>query len=119
MPLFMDVHNSLPEGATAQDVAEAHKADLETQEKYGVRYINYWADPGEERCSASSRHQVRSWHTLSTARRTGWSPTRSTRSSKADHVPPAHGPGWALFYKVRFLVDSSPAGALQSTRNRS
>jgi hypothetical protein len=44
MPLFMDVHNSLPEGATAQDVANAHKADLETQEKYGVKYINYWAD---------------------------------------------------------------------------
>jgi Protein of unknown function (DUF4242) len=46
MPLFMDVHNSLPEGATAEDVAEAHKADLKTQEKYGVRYVNYWADPG-------------------------------------------------------------------------
>ena len=44
MPLFMDVHNSLPEGATAEDVAQAHQADLVTQEKYGVRYINYWAD---------------------------------------------------------------------------
>lgn len=44
MPLFMDVHNSLPEGATAEDVAQAHQADLATQEKYGVRYINYWAD---------------------------------------------------------------------------
>jgi hypothetical protein len=44
MPLFMDVHGSLPEGATAEDVAQAHKADLETQEKYGVHYLNYWAD---------------------------------------------------------------------------
>jgi hypothetical protein len=44
MPLFMDVHNSLPEGATAEDVAEAHRADLEVQDKYSVRYINYWAD---------------------------------------------------------------------------
>lgn len=44
MPLFMDVHNSLPEGATAEDVAEAHRADLKVQDKYGVRYINYWAD---------------------------------------------------------------------------
>ena len=44
MPLFMDVHNSLPEGATAADVAEAHRADLKTQEKYGVQYLNYWAD---------------------------------------------------------------------------
>jgi Protein of unknown function (DUF4242) len=45
MPLFMDVHNSLPEGATASDVAAAHQADLETQDKYNVRYINYWVDP--------------------------------------------------------------------------
>ncbi|HYX79254.1 MAG TPA: DUF4242 domain-containing protein [Actinomycetota bacterium] len=44
MPLFMDVHRSLPEGATAEDVAEAHRADLKTQDKYGVRYLNYWAD---------------------------------------------------------------------------
>jgi Protein of unknown function (DUF4242) len=44
MPLFMDVHNSLPEGATAEDVAEAHRADVATQDKYGVRYLQYWAD---------------------------------------------------------------------------
>lgn len=47
MPLFMDVHNSLPDGSTAEDVAKAHQADLETQEKYGVRYISYWADPAD------------------------------------------------------------------------
>ena len=45
MPLFMDVHNSLPQGATAEDVADAHRADLETQEKYGVSYTSYWTDP--------------------------------------------------------------------------
>ncbi len=44
MALFMDVHRSLPEGATAEDVAQAHRADLETQDRYGVRYLNYWAD---------------------------------------------------------------------------
>ncbi len=44
MPLFMDVHNKLPEGATADDVAGAHEADLKIQDKYGVRYINYWVD---------------------------------------------------------------------------
>ena len=27
MPLFMDVHEHLPEGATAADVADAHAAD--------------------------------------------------------------------------------------------
>jgi hypothetical protein len=42
--LFMDVHNQLPAGATASDVAAAHKADLATQDKYNVRYINYWVD---------------------------------------------------------------------------
>jgi hypothetical protein len=47
MPLFMDVHKKAPEGAKANDVADAHKADLKTQEKYGVRYINYWFDEKE------------------------------------------------------------------------
>ena len=47
MPLFMDVHQSLPDGATADDVAKAHEADVATQDKYGVRYINYWTDPAE------------------------------------------------------------------------
>ncbi len=42
MPLFMDVHN-VP-GATAQAVADAHKKDLEIQDKYGVKYIRYWLD---------------------------------------------------------------------------
>ena len=44
MPLFMDVYNTLPEGPTAKDVAGAHQADLETQEKHGVKYLNYWVD---------------------------------------------------------------------------
>jgi hypothetical protein len=44
MPLFMDVHNQLPDGATAADVAGAHAADLETQDQYGVKYISYWVD---------------------------------------------------------------------------
>lgn len=42
--LFMDVHNQLPDGATAKDVAAAHEADLKTQGNYDVRYINYWVD---------------------------------------------------------------------------
>ena len=44
MPLYMDVHQQLPDGATAEDVAQAHQADLATQDKYGVKYINYWVD---------------------------------------------------------------------------
>jgi class 3 adenylate cyclase len=37
----MDIH-SLPEGATAEDVAKAHAKDMETQRKYGVEYTKYW-----------------------------------------------------------------------------
>jgi hypothetical protein len=44
MPLFMDVHTGLPEGADAAAVAAAHQADLDIQDRYGVRYINYWLD---------------------------------------------------------------------------
>ena len=44
MPLFMDVHETLPEGATAADVAGAHEADLKKQDEYGVKYLRYWVD---------------------------------------------------------------------------
>jgi Protein of unknown function (DUF4242) len=44
MPLFMDVHQTLPDGATAKDVAAAHAADVATQDKYGVNYKSYWVD---------------------------------------------------------------------------
>jgi UTP-glucose-1-phosphate uridylyltransferase len=44
MPLYMDVHNKLPEGATATDVAGAHEADVAIQQRYGVVYRNYWVD---------------------------------------------------------------------------
>jgi class 3 adenylate cyclase len=39
----MDIHE-LPEGTTADDVAKAHVADLEAQEKYGVQYLKYWVN---------------------------------------------------------------------------
>jgi Protein of unknown function (DUF4242) len=44
MPLFMDVLETLPKGATVKDVMDAHKADLETQDEYGVKYVRYWVD---------------------------------------------------------------------------
>ena len=44
MPLYMDVHQHLPEGATANDVADAHRADVATQDEYGVQYLRYWVD---------------------------------------------------------------------------
>jgi hypothetical protein len=39
----MDVHDHI-EGLTADAVAKAHQADLNTQEKYNVRYLRYWFD---------------------------------------------------------------------------
>jgi Protein of unknown function (DUF4242) len=47
MPLFMDVHETLPEGATASDVAGAHEADLKIQDEHGVKYLRYWVDEKE------------------------------------------------------------------------
>ncbi len=45
MPLFMDVHH-MEGGVSAEDVAKAHQADVETQSKYGVDYKSYWVDEG-------------------------------------------------------------------------
>lgn len=41
MPLYMDVHPGLGD-ATPEDVAAAHRRDLEVQDKYGVRFLTYW-----------------------------------------------------------------------------
>jgi hypothetical protein len=46
MPLYMDVHN-LGDGVTLDAVAQAHQADLQTQDKYDVRYLRYWVNEGE------------------------------------------------------------------------
>lgn len=43
MPLYMDVH-TIEGGVAAPDVAGAHMKDLETQDRYGVRYVRYWVD---------------------------------------------------------------------------
>jgi hypothetical protein len=43
MPLFMDVHE-IDGGVAAGDVAQAHQADLRTQGRYDVNYLQYWVD---------------------------------------------------------------------------
>jgi len=43
MTMYMDRHDFLDK-ITAEDAAAAHLKDLELQDKYGVRYINYWLD---------------------------------------------------------------------------
>ena len=43
MPLYMDIHKKV-DGATAAAVADAHQKDIQTQDKYGVKYLKYWLD---------------------------------------------------------------------------
>lgn len=40
MPLYMDVHRNVK--GSAEDLADAHRRDIEVQEKYGVEYKTYW-----------------------------------------------------------------------------
>jgi peptidyl-tRNA hydrolase len=46
MPLYMDVH-TIDGGVNVADVAEAHKADLQTQGQHDVNYLRYWVNEGE------------------------------------------------------------------------
>ncbi len=41
MALYMDLHRA-PDGLQARELADAHAQDLQTQEKYGVKYLTYW-----------------------------------------------------------------------------
>jgi class 3 adenylate cyclase len=54
MPLFMDRHD-VP-GVKAEDVAQAHLADLAAAAKHGVQFLTYWFDPehGEAFCLAQA-----------------------------------------------------------------
>ncbi len=40
MPLYMDIHK-VP-GAKAEDLEQAHAADVKVQRQYGVEYLKYW-----------------------------------------------------------------------------
>jgi hypothetical protein len=48
MALFMDTHD-LDGPVTAEEVAQAHQADLEVQDEFGVRYERYWVDEARGR----------------------------------------------------------------------
>ena len=48
MPLFLDIHHKV-DGLTADAVADAHKKDVEVQNKYGVNYLKYWFNEKEGR----------------------------------------------------------------------
>ncbi len=51
MTLFMDVH-TMDGPVSSDDVAQAHAADLQTQEAFGVQYLRYWVseDAGKIFC---------------------------------------------------------------------
>jgi class 3 adenylate cyclase len=42
MPFYLDRHDV--SGATPEDMAQAHAADVAVQDPYGVRYLTYWFD---------------------------------------------------------------------------
>lgn len=42
--LFLDVHHLGAGKVTPEAVAEAHKKDLAVQDRYGVKYLDYWVD---------------------------------------------------------------------------
>jgi hypothetical protein len=46
MPLYMDVH-TINGGVSVDDVAGAHKADLQTQGAHDVNYLRYWVNEAE------------------------------------------------------------------------
>jgi Protein of unknown function (DUF4242) len=47
MPLYMDVHEKVPDGTTAADVAGAHTEDLKVQDRYGADYRSCWFDEAQ------------------------------------------------------------------------
>ena len=42
MPIYMDRHDL--RGMKQEDVAEAHRRDVEIQDRHGVKYMAYWFD---------------------------------------------------------------------------
>jgi class 3 adenylate cyclase len=64
VPMYLDRHDA--PGVTAEELAEAHRQDVEVQEKYGVRYHTYWFDPdgGSVFCLAEgpSEHAIAAVH---------------------------------------------------------
>jgi class 3 adenylate cyclase len=55
MPMFMDVHPGLGD-ATPEEIAAAHRADLEMQDAFGVKWVSYWlnAPDGKSFCLAEA-----------------------------------------------------------------
>jgi hypothetical protein len=65
MPIYMDIHKGV-EGLTAEAVAGAHQRDLETQGRYGVKYLKYWFNEADGTvfclCEAPSKAAAEAVH---------------------------------------------------------
>lgn len=46
MPIFMDIHENLGD-VTEEDLNNAHRRDLEIQDRYGVQFLTFWFNSGE------------------------------------------------------------------------
>lgn len=55
--IYIDVHE-LGAGVTFADVAKAHEADLQVQDKHGVNFLSYWVDETEGKvyCRAEAKN---------------------------------------------------------------
>jgi class 3 adenylate cyclase len=64
MPMYMDIHEV--RGATAEDLAKAHSADVKTQDRHGVAYHKYWFNESQGKvfclCSAPSPEAAAAVH---------------------------------------------------------
>jgi len=58
MPKFMDVHSGFV-GVTAEQLKQAHDADLAIEKEEKVHFERAWLDPRAARCSASRQGRTR------------------------------------------------------------
>ena len=90
MPIFMDRHDL--RGMTAEDVADAHRKDLEIQDRYGVKYMAYWFD--EDRgLGLLPRPCARRGHGRAGPSRSAWRDRQRHHSGRSDRgrgVPRPH-----------------------------
>jgi class 3 adenylate cyclase len=71
MPLYVDIHDLA--GATLDQIAHAHAADMAVQDKHGVNYVKYWVNEKTGKvfcmCSAPSAEAAERVHVESSGMR--------------------------------------------------
>ena len=78
VPIFMDRHDL--RGLKAGDVAEAHRRDVDIQDRHGVKYMAYWFDEQNGAAFCLVHAPDPETPSASIVRRTAQSPTPSFRS---------------------------------------